>query len=79
MNDDPNGLTLQEKSFELFVSIAVPGWLGSDERWINPTIFYFILKPSLSHFLKLLIFCLFGSYNILQYLKKTKTSHLPSD
>ena len=27
--------------FEFFLSNALPGWLGSDERWINPTIFIF--------------------------------------
>ena len=26
-------------NFEFFLSNALPGWLGSDERWINPTIF----------------------------------------
>ena len=35
--------------FEKNLSIALPGWLGSDERWINPTIFLiFFLKPSLT-------------------------------
>ena len=24
----------------IFSSNALPGWLGSDERWINPTIFF---------------------------------------
>ena len=26
-------------NFEYFLFKALPGWLGSDERWINPTIF----------------------------------------
>ena len=27
--------------FLIFLSNALPGWLGSDERWINRTIFIF--------------------------------------
>ena len=27
-------------NFDFFLYNALPGWLGSDERWINPTIFF---------------------------------------
>ena len=38
------------KNFEFFLSVPMPGWLGSDEHWINPFPFFsFFLKPSLSH------------------------------
>ena len=32
------------KIFEFLLSNALPGWLVSDERWINPTIFLYFFK-----------------------------------
>ena len=30
--------------FKKILSNALPGWLGSDERWTNPTIFLFFFE-----------------------------------
>ena len=37
----PNGLIHPENQyfFDFFLSIPLPGWLESDELWINPSIF----------------------------------------
>ena len=36
--------------FDFLLSIPLPAWLGSDENWINPSIFsfFFSLKPCLT-------------------------------
>ena len=43
---------IQKLGFEFFLSNALAGWLGSDERWINPTIFIFVETFPLAMFQK---------------------------